>query len=254
MDEWAAPDHAIVSGLARFGIVPPVRVGPEVGCTVGPGSVRDLFVTRNRPAVNQAGRACAPNEGRRTREDSRRTMPSVTRGALEHFRHFRACPRCGATTDRPNEAVPFRCGPCGFVLYFNAAAAVAAFVRREDGQVLFIRRAKDPGRGKLGLPGGFVDFGETAEEATRREVREEVGLALGRLSYLASFPNRYVYAGVTYHTLDMFFQAERADGQEPRALDAVQSLCWLDPGVVDLEEIAFPSMQSAVIELRRRTR
>jgi ADP-ribose pyrophosphatase YjhB (NUDIX family) len=174
--------------------------------------------------------------------------------ALEHFRHFRTCPRCGATTDRPNDVVPFRCGQCGFVLFFNAAAAVAVFVTRADGHVLFIRRAKNPGRGKLGLPGGFADFGETAEDATRREVREEVGLELGPLDYLASFPNLYVYAGVTYHTLDFFFVAQPAGEQEPRALDAVDSVCWLDPRHVDLDEIAFVSMQSAVIELRRRTK
>jgi ADP-ribose pyrophosphatase YjhB (NUDIX family) len=175
----------------------------------------------------------------------------MTAGSLEHFRHFRTCPRCGATADEPNRVVPFRCAQCGFVLFFNAAAAVAAFVTRADGHVLFIRRARDPGRGKLGLPGGFVDFGETAEEATRRETREEVGLELGPLRYLASFPNVYSYAGVIYHTLDVFFVAVADAGQVPRALDAVESVCWLDPMTVDLGEIAFPSMQSAVEALRR---
>lgn len=175
----------------------------------------------------------------------------MTGGALEHFRHFHTCPRCGATADEPNRVVPFRCAHCGFVLFFNAAAAVAVFVRREDGHVLFVRRAKDPGRGQLGLPGGFADFGETAEEATRRETREEVGLELGDLTYLASFPNVYVYSGVTYHTLDIFFVAATKGTEAPRALDAVDSVCWIDPMTVDLEEIAFPSMRSAVLELRQ---
>jgi ADP-ribose pyrophosphatase YjhB (NUDIX family)/ribosomal protein S27AE len=178
----------------------------------------------------------------------------MTPAAPEHFRHFRTCPRCGATTGRPNDVVPFRCGECGFVLFFNAAAATAAFVTREDGRVLFIRRARNPGKGRLGLPGGFADFGETAEEATRREVREEVGIEIGPLDYLASFPNRYVYAGVTYHTLDIFLLARPVDDTEPQALDAVESVCWLDPHTVDLDEIAFPSMQSAIVELRRRAR
>lgn len=142
--------------------------------------------------------------------------------------------------------MPFRCHSCGFVLFFNAAAAVAVFIRREDGAVLFTRREKDPGKGLLGLPGGFVDFGETAEDALRREVREEVGLELGALSYLASFPNRYAYAGVTYHTLDLFFVAASPEGASPRALDAVESLCWLQPATVAPEEIAFVSMREAV--------
>jgi ADP-ribose pyrophosphatase YjhB (NUDIX family) len=140
------------------------------------------------------------------------------------------------------------------VLFFNAAAAVAVFVVREDGWVLFLRRAKAPGRGKLALPGGFVDFAETAEEAARREAREEVGLALGSLTYLASFPNLYAYAGVTYHTLDLFFVSSLHDGQAPRALDAVESVCWLDPAAVELEALAFPSMRSAVVKYRQHAR
>jgi len=149
--------------------------------------------------------------------------------------------------------VPFTCGGCGFVLFFNAAAAVAVFIRRDDRRVLFIRRAKDPGRGMLGLPGGFADFGESAEDATRREAREEVGLELEALTYLASYPNAYAYAGVTYHTLDIFFCASVTGTARPRPLDAVESVCWLDPALVDLAEIAFSSMRSAITALRARS-
>lgn len=170
----------------------------------------------------------------------------------EAFRQFRACPRCGAPAAGETLTVPFRCAGCGFVLFFNAASAVAAFIGREDGRVLFTRREKDPAAGKLGLPGGFVDFGETAEAALRREVREEIGAEITAPRYVASFPNRYAYAGVTYHTLDLFFEAELAAGAEPRALDAIESLHWLDPEAVDVDEIAFPSMREAVLELRRR--
>lgn len=169
----------------------------------------------------------------------------------EHFRHIDHCPRCGAASRAP-ASVPFRCAACGFVLFFNAAAAVACFVLRGDGAVLFTRREKDPGVGLLGLPGGFVDFGETAEEAMRREAREEIGVELGALSYLASFPNRYAYAGVTYHTLDLFFVAALPDGASPHALDAVEALEWRDPREVALDAIAFESMRSAVRVLRER--
>lgn len=164
----------------------------------------------------------------------------------EPFRHFNACPRCGAPGPGEASPNPFRCSACGFVLFFNAASAVAALVVREDGRVLFIERAKDPARGRLGLPGGFVDIGETAEDALRRETREEVGLSLDAVRYLASFPNRYPYANVTYNTLDLFFTARADEPDRALPLDAVTSVHWRHPRSIDPDELAFDSMRSAL--------
>ena len=136
--------------------------------------------------------------------------------------------------------------------YFNAASAVAAILVRDDGRALFIRRAKEPGKGKLGMPGGFVDPGEAAEEALTREVREEVGLEVQALTYLSSHANRYPYAGVTYTTLDLFYTGSVTDPQRAAALDAVESLVWADPRTVDLDEIAFESMRQALERYRAR--
>jgi ADP-ribose pyrophosphatase YjhB (NUDIX family) len=163
--------------------------------------------------------------------------------------HFAFCPRCGARQpdDRPRDANrPFRCAACGFTLYFNAASAVAVLITRADGRVLFTRRARDPARGRLGMPGGFVDAGETAEDALVREVREEVGLEVVAPRYFGSHANRYVYGDVTYTTLDLFFTASAADPDRARALDAVESLVWGDPLTIDLDEIAFESMREAL--------
>jgi ADP-ribose pyrophosphatase YjhB (NUDIX family) len=139
---------------------------------------------------------------------------------------------------------------CPFTLFFNAASAVAGILVRSDGHVLFIRRAKDPAKGRLGLPGGFVDAGESAEGALIREIREEVGLDVAGLRYLSSHPNLYVYADVTYTTLDLFYTATVSDPQRAVALDAVESLVWADPLTLDLEEIAFDSMREALIRYR----
>jgi NAD+ diphosphatase len=169
---------------------------------------------------------------------------------IQHFAH---CPRCGTRQpdDRQEGGGPFRCAACGFTLYFNAASAVAAIIVREhDGHALFIRRAKDPGKGKLGMPGGFVDPGESAEAALAREVREEVGLEVVGLRYLDSHPNEYEYADVTYTTLDLFYTASVTDSAGAVALDAVESLVWADPLTVDLDEIAFHSMREALKRYR----
>lgn len=172
--------------------------------------------------------------------------------AVEPFGHFDHCPRCGARADGASAQDRFRCGRCGFVLFFNAACAVAAFVTREDGRVLFITRAKEPARGRLAVPGGFVDVGETAENALRREIREEVGLDLASVEYLTSHPNQYPYAGVLYSTLDLFFRAAPVDPASARALDGIEGLRWLDPETVDPADLAFESMRDALAVYRAR--
>ena len=57
---------------------------------------------------------------------------------------------------------------------------VGLIVMRE-GEVLLIRRGREPGRGRWALPGGAQRVGETVEAAGRRELREETGLEVGSL-------------------------------------------------------------------------
>ena len=148
---------------------------------------------------------------------------------------------------------PFVCAGCGFNYFFNAAIATATFIRREDGRVIFVRRAKEPAKGKLAPPGGFVDIGERAEEALRREIREEVGLEVNAPEFLCSFPNSYPYLGVTYPVLDFFFAANAIDSAVARPLDEAESICWLDPvREVQLDDLAFPSVRAAWQVWRQR--
>jgi ADP-ribose pyrophosphatase YjhB (NUDIX family) len=159
--------------------------------------------------------------------------------------HYRYCPSCGAAREA-GRTQPLLCETCGFKIYVNITPATGGFLRRGDGKVLFIIRGHEPAKGKLAIPGGFVDDGETAEEGLRREFMEEVGVKLRELSFLCSHPNAYLYCGVTYPVLDFFFVAEAAGDENPAALDAVESFLWLDPMGVKEEEMAFPSMAYAL--------
>lgn len=115
------------------------------------------------------------------------------------------------------------------------------------GNLLFLKRAKNPSKGLLGMPGGFIDAGETAEEALTREIQEEIGLHVHELRYLVSFPNLYRYQGVAYNVLDFFFVAFLDDfAAAAGAPDEVEEIVVLAPEAIDPERIAFPSMQKAV--------
>jgi len=69
---------------------------------------------------------------------------------------------------------------------------VDCVVLNPRGEVLLIQRRNEPFKGHYALPGGFVDIGETVEDACRRELLEETGVKAGRLKLVGVYsdPNR----------------------------------------------------------------
>ncbi|AEE17561.1 NUDIX hydrolase [Treponema brennaborense] len=122
--------------------------------------------------------------------------------------NFAVCPKCGAagTVSYPDSR-RWVCSACNFNLYNNVAAAVGVIICDCAGRVLFEVRAKNPGKGLLTIPGGFVDPNESAEQAVVRECREEIGLEPAAVRFLCSYPNTYEFDHVTYKTCDLFFTA-----------------------------------------------
>jgi ADP-ribose pyrophosphatase YjhB (NUDIX family) len=138
------------------------------------------------------------------------------------------------------------CEGCGFTYYFNSATSTAAFITDKDGRLLVARRAKEPAKGTLDLPGGFVDLYETAEEAVRREIQEETGLKIDNVRYLFSLPNIYVYSGMDMHTLDLFFECKKEDLSGFRAADDVAELYLLDKNEIQPELFGLDSIRQAI--------
>lgn len=167
----------------------------------------------------------------------------MTRPIAEAFEH---CPRCGAVIPEAGNN-PLRCPSCGYTHFFGPCTAVAGIVVDGAGDLLFIKRQRDPHKGKLGIPGGFVDAGETLEHALTREVREEVGLTVQRLTYLTSFPNSYAYSGVMIPVTDMFFVCD-VDPDESVTIDRGEIADWMfaTPGEATLAKMAFESNVRAV--------
>ena len=116
---------------------------------------------------------------------------------------FKYCPVCGSAHFVVNNFKSKKCEDCGFTYYANPCSATAAFIVNDKEELLVVRRAKEPAKDTLDLPGGFCDMGETVEEGMIREIKEETGLEVTDIQYLFSSPNEYVYSGMVIHTLDM---------------------------------------------------
>lgn len=170
---------------------------------------------------------------------------------------FIYCPTCGA-----RDSVTYKnnrhwvCSACGFNLYNNVAASVATILQDNRQRVLFVVREKEPRKGFLALPGGFVDPDERAEDAAVRECREEIGVSPEKVEFIASYPNTYEYRHVVYKTCDMFFTGTLAEDAEKTfaeklipqreevagfALEAIHT-----PEDIEKLPIAFPSAVQAL--------
>ncbi len=155
---------------------------------------------------------------------------------------FSYCPRCGEKSLRGQRPGLLGCSACGLEFFTNVAAAVGAVFSAPRSRILLIRRSRDPGKGLLDFPGGFVDPGEDAMQALRREVLEELGIEVHDPRLLASAPNEYEYGGITYRTLDFFF-ACRGDLRRATPREEIQEMVYRSPRDIAPAELAFDSLR-----------
>jgi ADP-ribose pyrophosphatase len=159
---------------------------------------------------------------------------------------FRFCPNCGL---KPNTigSSPFQCGQCDFGFYFSPATAVGGIIVNGDGEMLLLIRARDPGKGKYGLPGGFADAGETLETSLVREVLEETALTVTKVDYLCSFPNSYTHRDVTIDVLDAFYVCEVDTFDDLQAQPEEVDSFYIGPPTKDvMSKMAFESNRQAI--------
>lgn len=165
---------------------------------------------------------------------------------------FKHCPNCTSTNIEFPNNVRFLCHDCGFTYFHNIAAAVAVVFCHND-RILFTVRNMEPDKGKLDLPGGFIDPEETAQEAACREVREELGMTIlpKQLRFLTTFPNNYLYKNVPYRTMDIFFECVLHDEQvNIVAPDEIKALQWFPLNEIPEEKIGFVSIRTVIQQLK----
>jgi ADP-ribose pyrophosphatase YjhB (NUDIX family)/GNAT superfamily N-acetyltransferase len=145
--------------------------------------------------------------------------------------------------DRDREVCP----ACGFIFYRNPVPAVGVLVAL-DGKVVLVRRRYEPRAGCWALPAGFMELGESAEDAAIRECHEETGL-LVRVDHLLGV---YSY-GEGQRTGLLIIYAATATGGELAAADDATEAGVFAPDALPAP-MAFPTHLQAIDRWRRETR
>jgi 8-oxo-dGTP diphosphatase len=161
---------------------------------------------------------------------------------------FRFCPLCGGRLDKKQikakEPARLVCNRCSFVYYLDPKVA-AGTVTLFEKKIVLVKRGISPGYGKWVIPGGFVDRGETLEEAAIRETLEETNLQV----HLTSLLNVYSYPGST--VIIVAYLAEVVGGV-PAPCDESLELALFQYDKIPWSELAFPSTRDALKDYGKR--
>lgn len=133
-----------------------------------------------------------------------------------HYRCFheenRFCGKCGGKTVHSPEKRCMICTACSNRIYPKISPAVIVGVIDEETDSILLTKYAGRKFKKYALVAGFIEMGESAEQAARREVMEETGIEIGRLDYFASQP-----WGFSQNILTGFFA--RATGSRKIVMD-----------------------------------
>ena len=165
------------------------------------------------------------------------------------YAKFKFCPYCAKPGLAELKQNALHCESCGFVYFHNCAAAAAAIIETGKG-ILLTLRADEPRKGFYDLPGGFVDYGESLEQALMREVREELNLEIQNFRYLGSFPNIYSYQDVTYFTTDAIFAVETPSLARLKANREIQEWVIARAEEIDPDRVGFESIREGIKRYR----
>ena len=161
--------------------------------------------------------------------------------ALEQARF---CPRCGKTAevDYPRS---ISCPHCGYGAYYNPKPVAAAIPVTTAGEIVLLRRGFDPGKDLWTFPGGFVDLGESVEQAALREAQEELEIDI-ELTRLVG-----VYSRAEERIVLIVFAATIAD--EPRTTAEALQVEAFAPDEIPWQELAFWSTTDALRDFLARS-
>lgn len=143
------------------------------------------------------------------------------------------CPTCAAAMHALDDT-HYRCVN-GHEYFNNPRTAAAIILVNDRNKLLFSERAREPQKGKYDFPGGFVDFGETAQAAAARELEEELGVTSQDLTLITTVANHYTELTTT---VDCVYICRTWEG-EITPDDDVASVAWKPISFIESPEFAW---------------
>jgi NAD+ diphosphatase len=181
-------------------------------------------------------------------EDAHFALAGRALQLLEWDRSHQFCGRCGEPTEPQPEERVRRCPACGLSAYPRVAPAVMALVTR--GRELLLARSPHFPSGMYSALAGFVEPGETLEQCVAREVAEEVGVTVTKLTYFASQPWPFP------HSLMIAFVCEWVGGEIRPQDGEIEAASWFDvlqlPKLPSKISIARRLIDAVSTEIRRK--
>ena len=193
---------------------------------LGLSGERPLFAQDAGDGEPDRGRPAGLREAATVLPAEEAALAAYAGSLLAWHRRHRFCANCGKPTEHADGGHERHCRHCD-AHHFPRTDPVV-IVRVVDGQRLLLGRQAGWPEGRFSVLAGFVEPGETLEEAVRREVREESNVDVGEVGYVASQPWPFP------SSLMIGFHAVADDGREPHPRDGeLSEVRWFDRAEVE---------------------
>jgi NAD+ diphosphatase len=165
-----------------------LMVPPEAGAVfLGLAGDRPLFATDAGEGEPERGHPAGLREAATELPADQAALAAYAAALLSWHRRHRFCANCGAPTEAADGGHERHCAACDAHHFPRTDPVVIVRVVDDRDRLLLGRQASWP-EGRFSVLAGFVEPGETLEEAVRREVLEEAGVVVGAADYVASQP------------------------------------------------------------------
>jgi NAD+ diphosphatase len=193
---------------------------------LGLSGERPLFAQDTDGGEPARGRPAGLREAATELPREEAALAAYAGSLLAWHRRHRFCANCGNPTEHADGGHERHCPACD-AHHFPRTDPVV-IVRVVDGDRLLLGRQPSWDPGRFSVLAGFVEPGETLEEAVRREIREESCVEVGEVSYVASQPWPFP------SSLMIGFHAVANGGPEPRPSDGeLSEVRWFDRAEVE---------------------